>query len=314
MKIAIVGAGAVGGYYGARLARAGEEVHFLLRSDYAAVREHGWHITDHEGPWRHHPVYAHQHPETIGPCDLVVIAAKATANPVLPPLVRPLIGADTLVLPLQNGLGNVEFHASYCGAERMLGGLCFVCINRVAPGVIEKYIPGSIRLGEMHGPARDRTRAVAAAFARAGIDCQAVDSLPEILWRKLVWNIPFNGLTIAAGGVTTDVIVAHPALLELTRQLMREVQAGAAAHGIAIPDAFLQKQIDVTLPMGPYKPSSLIDYLAGREVEVEAIWGEPSRRARALGAPLPRLEALHLLLCGLVDTRSRAAFAVPDDS
>jgi 2-dehydropantoate 2-reductase len=188
----------------------------------------------------------------------------------------------------------------------MLGGLCFVCINRVAPGVIEKYIPGSIRLGEMHGPARDRTRDLAARFSRAGLDCQAVDSLPEILWRKLVWNIPFNGLTIAAGGVTTDIVLARPPLLELTRQLMREVQAGAAAHGIAIPDAFLQKQIDVTLPMGSYKPSSLVDYLAGREIEVEAIWGEPARRSRAAGAPLPRLETLHLLLGGLAQARQPA--------
>ncbi|MGA2051766.1 MAG: 2-dehydropantoate 2-reductase, partial [Opitutales bacterium] len=289
MKIAIVGAGAVGGYYGARLARAGDEVHFLLRSDHAIVRDHGWRITDHEGTWRVHPARAHERPETIGPCDLVVITAKATANSALPPLLRPLLGPATLVLTLQNGLGNVEFHAATSGPERMLGGLCFVCINRTAPGVIEKYIEGSIRLGEMHGPARERTRAVAARFARAGIDCQAVDSLPEILWRKLVWNIPFNGLTIAAGGVTTDIIVRHPALLELARQLMREVQTGAAALGIPIPDDFLQKQIDVTLPMGPYKPSSLIDYLARREVEVEAIWGEPARRARAAGAPLPRL-------------------------
>jgi len=307
MKIAIVGSGAVGGYYGARLARAGEDVHFLLRSDYAAVRDHGWRITNHEGPWRLHPVNAHERPETIGPCGLVIIAAKATANPALPPLVRPLLGPATLVLTLQNGLGNVEFHAAYCGAERLLGGVCFVCINRVAPGVIEKYIPGSIRLGEMHGPARDRTRDLAARFSRAGLDCQAVDSLPEILWRKLIWNIPFNGLTIAAGGVTTDIVLARPPLLELTRQLMREVQAGAAAHGIAIPDAFLQKQIDVTLPMGPYKPSSLVDYLAGREIEVEAIWGEPARRARAAGTPLPRLETLHLLLAGLAHARTPSA-------
>jgi 2-dehydropantoate 2-reductase len=218
-------------------------------------------------------------------------------------LVAPLLGPATIVLTLQNGLGNVEFHASYCGAERLLGGLCFVCINRTGPGLIEKYIEGSIRLGEMHGPARDRTRAIAALFQKAGLDCLAVDALDEILWRKLAWNIPFNGLAIAAGGVTTDVIVRHPALLELARQLMREVQAGAGALGIPISDAFLQKQIDVTLPMGPYKPSSLIDYLAGREVEVDAIWGEPARRARAAGVALLRLEALELLLRGLTDAR-----------
>jgi 2-dehydropantoate 2-reductase len=299
MKIAIVGAGAVGGYYGARLARAGDEVHFLLRSDFTAVRDHGWRITDHEGTWTLHPAHAHDRPETIGACDLVIIAAKATANPALPPLVRPLLGAETLVLTLQNGLGNVEFHAAYAGAERVLGGLCFVCINRVAPGVIEKYIPGSVRLGEFSGPARERTHALAARFARAGVDCRAVDSLAEALWRKLVWNVPFNGLAIAAGGVTTDVILARPELLERARELMREVRAGAAAHGIDIPEAFLEKQIEVTRPMGAYAPSSLVDYLAGREVEVEAIWGEPARRASAAGVVLPRLEALYKQLRAL---------------
>jgi len=296
MKIAIVGSGAVGGYYGARLARAGEEVHFLLRADYAAVRERGWRITDQDGTWMLHPALAHDRAADIGPCDCVIVAAKSAANPALPPLVRPLLGENTMLLALQNGLGNVEFHAAYAGAERVLGGLAFVCINRVAPGVIEKYIAGSIRLGEFSGPARERTRDLAARFMRAGVDCAAVDSLAEAQWRKLVWNVPFNGLAIAAGGVTTDVILARPELREQAWQLMREVRAGAKALGIEIPESFLHRQIEATAPMGAYKPSSLVDFLAGREVEVEAIWGEPARRARAAGVVLPRLEELYASL------------------
>ncbi len=293
MKIAIVGSGAVGGYYGARLARAGDEVHFLLRADYAAVRDRGWRITDHEGVWTLHPAQAHDRAETIGPCDGVIIAAKSTANPSLPPLVRPLLKEQTFVLTLQNGLGNVEFHAGYAGAERVLGGLAFVCINRVAPGVIEKYIPGSVRLGEAFGPARARTSDLATRLVRAGVECAAVDSLADALWRKLVWNVPFNGLTIAAGGVTTDAILARPEWRTRAWELMLEVRAGAAALGLNISEAFLQRQMEATPPMGAYKPSSLVDYQAGREVEVEAIWGEPARRARAAGVVLPRLEELY---------------------
>ena len=293
MKIAMVGVGAVGGYYGARLARAGEDVHFLLRSDFAAVRARGWRVTDQDGTWTLHPARAHDRPETIGACDGVIIAAKATANAALPALVRPLLGAHTWVLALQNGLGNVEFHAAYAGAERVLGGLAFVCINRVAPGVIEKYIAGSVRVGEMAGPARARTHDLVARFTRAGVDCAAVDSLAEAQWRKLVWNVPFNGVAIAAGGVTTDIILARPEWRERAWALMLEVRAGAAALGIAIPESFLRRQLEVTEPMGAYKPSSLIDFQAGREVEVEAIWGEPARRARAAGAVLPQLEALY---------------------
>ncbi|HTB63460.1 MAG TPA: 2-dehydropantoate 2-reductase [Opitutales bacterium] len=293
MKIAIVGAGAVGGYYGARLARAGEEVHFLLRSDYAVVRARGWKVTDHEGSWTLHPAHAHDRPETIGTCDCVIIAAKATANPALRPLAQPLLGENSMLLSLQNGLGNVEFHAGYAGAEKVLGGLAFVCINRVAPGVIEKYIAGSVRIGEFSGPARERTHDLAARFMRAGVDCAAVDSLVAAQWRKLVWNVPFNGLAIAAGGVTTDVILSRPDLREQVLPLMQEVRVGAAALGVAIPESFLLRQIEVTEPMGAYKPSSLVDYLARREVEVEAIWGEPVRRARGTGVELPRLEALY---------------------
>jgi 2-dehydropantoate 2-reductase len=293
MKIAIVGSGAVGGYYGARLARAGEEVHFLLRSDYAVVRARGWRVTDHDGAWTLHPALAHDRVETMGECEAVIIAAKSTVNAELPPLVRPLLGSNSLLLTLQNGLGNVEFHAAYAGAARVLGGLAFVCINRVAPGALEKYIPGSVRVGEMTGPARDRTRDLAARFTRAGVDCAAVDSLDMALWRKLVWNVPFNGLTIAAGGVTTDVVLARPELLERAWLLMLEVRAGAAAFGLDIPESFLRRQIEVTHPMGAYKPSSLVDYLAGRSVEVEAIWGEPLRRAQAAGVAMPNLAALY---------------------
>jgi 2-dehydropantoate 2-reductase len=293
MKIAIVGSGAVGGYYGARLARAGAEVHFLLRSDYSVVRDNGWNITDQDGNWKLQPANAHNRAETIGMCDCVIVAAKATANPSLPPLVRPLLGKDTLLLTLQNGLGNVEFHANYAGAERVLGGLAFVCINRLAPGVLRKYIPGSVRIGEFSGPARARTHNLAALFAQAGVDCEAVDSLATALWRKLVWNVPFNGLTIVAGGVTTDHILAQAEWRDRAWQLMLEVRAGAAALGIEIPEAFLQRQMEVTYPMGAYRPSSLIDFLAGREVEVEAIWGEPARRARVVGVALPALEALY---------------------
>ena len=300
MKLAIVGSGAVGGYYGARLARAGEEVHFLLRSDFAVVRDQGWRVTDHEGTWKLHPVFAHQTAADIGVCDGVIIAAKATANPELSALVKPLLGPNTFLLTLQNGLGNAEFHAAYAGAEKVIGGLAFVCINRVAPGVIEKFIPGSVRIGELSGPVLSRTRDLAARFVRAGVDCAAVDSLAEALWRKLIWNVPFNGLAIAAGGVTTAAILADPNLLSRARALMQDVRTGAAALGIAIPESFLQRQIDVTYPMGEYKPSSLIDYLAGREVEIEAIWGEPLRRAQQAGVELPKLSELYHQLQKLV--------------
>src|SRR5205085_9389044 len=134
--------------------------------------------------------------EAIGPCDLVIVAVKTTSNPDLPPLVRPLLGEKTMILTLQNGLGNEEFLAECFGAERILGGLCFVCLNRSEPGVIERYDNGHVVIGEFGRYPQPRTHDVAWEFKRCGVICRVVADLARDRWRKLVWNIPFNGLSI----------------------------------------------------------------------------------------------------------------------
>jgi 2-dehydropantoate 2-reductase len=293
-RIAIVGAGAIGSYYGARLALSGADVRFLLRGDLAAVRARGLTLRERDATRRLENVAAFGRAEEIGPVDLVLVALKTTANSALPALLPPLVAPHTLVVTLQNGLGNEELLARLVGAERVLGGLCFIAVTREAPGELVGYhTPGAITLGEFGRPAAARTRAVAALFERAGVSMRVADSLAEARWRKLVWNVPFNGLAIAAGGITTDKILADPRLACEVRALMDEV-AGAARHfGFLVPEEFIQDQIDITPPMGPYKPSSLVDFLAGREVELEAIWGEPLRRAQAAGLAMPRLATLY---------------------
>ncbi len=298
-RIAVVGAGAIGGYYGCMLARAGHEVHFLVRSDYDAVKEKGYEIRLKDESFNIQPAGVYQKPEDIGPVDLVIVAIKSTANAAVPKLVLPLVGPGTLVLSLQNGMGNVEFLAKHIPAVQILGGLCFVCINRVSPGVIENYLPGQIYIGEFMGSYRERTLRLVEMFEQAGVTCYFSRSLEESLWRKLCWNIPFNGLSIAAGGVTTDKILASKELRELARSLMEEVRAAAHAHGHDISDEFLEEQFTVTEKMGAYKPSSMIDFTAGREVEVEAIFGEPLRRGEGRKVRMPTLRTLYLLLRGL---------------
>jgi 2-dehydropantoate 2-reductase len=294
---AIVGAGAIGLNYGVRLALAGADVRFLVRGDPAPLRDRGLRVVEKSRTLELRPAQVFARPEEIGPVDVVLVALKTTANAGLPRLLPPLVGPGTVVVTLQNGLGNEEFLAGIVGAERTLGGICFVASTRTGPGEVTCYHPGSIVLGEHGRPAADRTRALATAFAAAGVKCTAVDNLAEARWRKLVWNVPFNGLAIAAGGITTDRILADPALATEVRALMDEIAAGAERFGYVIPEKFIQGQIDATPPMGPYQPSSLVDFLAGRAVEVEAIWGEPLRRARAAGAAMPRLAALYARLC-----------------
>lgn len=293
--VAVVGAGALGLYYGGRLARAGASVAFLARSEVVVLRERGIQVKAPDGDFALAPseVRVAANPEEIGPVDLVVITLKATANDQLARLLPPLLKADTAVLNLQNGIGVDEAVAAVAGAERTMGGLCFVCVNRIGPGVAECTMAGHIVAGEFAGAATERTRAVAALFVKAGVRMTVDDHVAGVRWKKLVWNVPFNGLAVARGGITTEAILQSPAMEAEVWALMREVQAAAAAHGVVIAEEFVIDQVERTRPMGPYKPSTMLDYVAGKPLEVEPIWGEPLRRAKAKGVPVPRLEALY---------------------
>ena len=292
MKIAIVGTGAIGGWYAALLAEAGHEVHCLARADHAVIQSKGLTIR-HQGQERMVRVAAAvPDAASIGPCDLVVITIKSTANDALPSLVTPLLGPATLVVTLQNGMGNVEALAKLLPAERIVGGLCFVCINRLAPGVIDTSLAGYVRMAAAQGPINPAVATCVSLFAAAGVDCLAEESLEAVLWKKLCWNIPFNGLAIAAGGLTTDRILADPALNERAYLLMKEVQQAAVARGRGFDDAHIKRQVVVTVGMGAYRPSSLIDFVEGRDVEVAGIWGEPLRRGLEAGAAMPETQRL----------------------
>ncbi len=302
-KIAVVGSGAVGCYYGGMLARAGHDVHFLMRSDLETVRRDGLVIFTKGNEVRIPRVQCARTTVEIGPVDVVLIALKATANGELERLLPPLIGKETALLTLQNGLGNEDFLAGRWGAERVMGALCFVCINRTAPGVIRHLDHGSISIGEFHRPASDRARAIAEAFRAVDVEASVVDELEGERWRKLLWNIPFNGLSIAAGATVADVL-ADSGLRAAARWLMDEVLDAARRLGHEIPDSFADWQVDRSDSMGAYKPSSMIDYQLGRPVEVQAIWGEPLRQGVAAGAKMPRLEMLHAIIRHVTERRA----------
>ena len=316
MKIAVVGCGAVGSYYGAKLCRAGNETHFLLRSDYEIVRRQGVWIRSSEGDFNVRPHCARR-PEDIGESDVILIGLKTTANDQFPRLLPPLAGRSTAIITLQNGLGNVEALAGLFPAGQILGGLCFVCLNRTEPGVIRHMNYGRIVLGEFQRRPEPRTRDIAARFHDAGVNCKVTDNLAAAHWEKLVWNIPFNGLGVAGAAgygafenqmpegegrisagpcLTTDRLLADPRWEELVRELMLEVIRAAKAQGFSIPESLAEKQIELTRKMGPYKASTLIDFEQGRPLEVESLFVEPLRRAQEAGVSVPRLEMLCRIL------------------
>src|SRR5688572_24595791 len=315
MKIAVIGPGAVGSYYGAKLCRDGHEVHFLLRSDYEQVRRHGVRILSPEGDFNVRPKCARTASE-IGPCELVLISIKTTANDALKEILPPLVWAQTAVLTLQNGLGNEEFISGIVPSEQILGGLCFVCLNRISPGVVQHLAHGKIEMGEFAGWPEPRTHDIASAFRHAGIPCSVRDNLEKAHWEKLVWNIPFNGLGVASCAgydavktglfagktgecLTTDKLLGDAKWLALVQDLMSEVINSANAFGLNIAMDLREDLIDKTRVMGAYKPSTLLDFERNQPVEIETLFLEPLRRAEERSVSVPRLRALCSILKAL---------------
>jgi len=322
-RIAVVGSGAVGAYYGGRLAQHGHDVHFLVRGDFQAVKANGWTIRSCDGDFALSPgsLNVYDRPEMMPHADLVLVTLKTTSNEAFGRLIGPLLGEGTCILTIQNGLGNEDRLAQLFGAQRVLGGMAFVCINRIAPGVIHHIEHGLVRLGEFAargaaaGGRSTRAESIAALFGDAGIRCQAIDDLRRGRWEKLVWNVPFNGLG-AVLDWTTDRLIATEQGRALVQGLMREVIAAARADGadLAAEDgpapsadpadaaqlnaedriaAIISRQIEHTLTMGAYMTSMQIDRREGRPLEVESILGEPLRRAREARVETPLLYALY---------------------
>ena len=303
--VAVIGAGAVGSYYGARLAQAGHDVRFLLRRDYDAVAGGGLRIESCDGDFELASPTIARRPEAIGPVDWVLCALKATSLGHIEALLRPCIGPETRVLAIINGLGIEERIAERFGGRRVFGGLAFTCINRAEPGLVRHLRYGRLTIGHLGDDPGELARALD-LWRGADVEVEGAPSLLRARWEKLVWNIPFNGLTVVVGGVSTERIVTDAELRAAATAVMREVVAAGnaelAARAAAVRidgEPLIARLLALTDEMGPYNPSTLIDFLEGRALEVEAIFAEPVRRARAAGAAVPRLELLAALLAAL---------------
>ena len=308
-SVAVIGAGAVGSYYGARLAQAGHDVRFLLRRDYDAVAQRGLRIESHQGGFTLDRPTIARDPAAIGPVDWILCGLKTTSLDAAPSLIRPCLGPETRVLAIMNGLGIEERLAAMLGTDRIFGGLAFTCINRGEPGAVHHYEYGQVSIAHLHDDPAELDRALS-LWDGATVDFSTASSVCRARWEKLCWNVPFNGLTVAAGAVTTEAIVTDPALRAEARALMEEVVAAGNADLAARDsgeridgDEVITRMFTLTDVMGPYRPSTLIDFVEGRAIEVDAIFAEPARRARALGVPTPRLEQLTALLAALDPAR-----------
>jgi 2-dehydropantoate 2-reductase len=299
---AVIGSGAVGGYYGGRLALAGHDVRFLVRSEYEAWRTNGLRVFSKDGDFHLREVQCFRDPREMGPADWVMCALKATAIGEAAELIAPCAAPGTRIVALMNGLGNEQRLAERFGAERVFGGMAFVCINRGEPGVIHHLDYGRVSIGHL-GDDPAACAALAELLRSAGIETVVAPSLRFARWEKLCWNVPFNGLSVAAGGVGTHTILRDPELRAFAEGAMREVvRAGnadleAAGSGARLDEDDVEARMFAqTETMGDYRTSMVIDYVLGRPLESEAILGNPVRRARELGIAAPRMEALYALV------------------
>lgn len=296
-RYAIVGTGAIGGYYGACLQRAGLDVHFLLRSDFEVVRQHGLRIESPDGNFVLPQVQAYSNVAAMPACDVVVVALKATQNHCLAQLLPPILKPDGVVVLLQNGLNGEQQVAQIVGSDRVMGGLCFICSNKIGPGHIQHVDYKAIALGEYapdYAPKgmTERLEAIAQDFEQAGVPIKRAADLMAARWRKLLWNIPFNGLSVVLDTLT-DAMISHAATRTLAEDLMTEVVAIAAAYGRTLTAADIDTMISDTETMKPYRTSMKIDYDEKRSLEVEAIFGHPLRAAQVKGIDTPRLAMLY---------------------
>ncbi len=301
-RIAVIGSGALGTYYGARLAAAGQDVHFLMRRDYHAVKSGGLHITSPEGDLTLPHPNIYKTSAEIGQVDWIICALKSTSINEAQKLLAPCIAENTRILVLMNGLGLEERFAGWFGARQIFGGMAFTCINRGEPGHTHHLAYGPITIGHFLDDKAELAKAVE-LWSQSKVTIFESSCLLQSRWEKLGWNIPFSGLAVAAGGIATDRIMEDAGLNSAAHTLMAEVMAAGNAdlehHSQKTRidrDVLMDLFFKSTSTMGAYKPSTMIDFVEGRAMEIEAIFGEPLRRAQLLGVPVPQLTLLTTLL------------------
>ncbi|WP_217473823.1 putative 2-dehydropantoate 2-reductase [Stutzerimonas stutzeri] len=302
-RIGIIGTGAIGGFYGVMLARAGYDVHFLLRSEYDVVRQNGLQVNSAvHGSLHLDAVQAYRSARDMPKCDWLLLGAKATSNSELAPLIAQAAGPDAKVVVLQNGLGIEEqLRRSLPEALHLLGGLCFICAHRSALGVVEHQALGGINIGYHSGPAAtpEQQQAIVeegvAMFRAAGVDANAATNLAQARWQKLIWNMPYNGLSVLLNAGTAP-LMANSDSRALIRSIMLEGHGAAAACGHPLPDALVDRMLLATDHMPNYLPSMYHDHANRRPMELDAIYAAPLTAAANAGFAMPKTEALYQTL------------------
>jgi 2-dehydropantoate 2-reductase len=299
-KYLIIGTGALGGFYGVKLAKSGLDVHFLIRSDYEYIKSHGLQVKSRFGDIVLDAINCYSDPFDMPKGDVILIAIKAFSNNELANLLPPILKDSTVAVLLQNGISGEEYLTDLIDNTRIFGGLSILAVSKDGPGLINHHDFGSIKLGQYNPDNLSceislKLQEIVNDFKKAGISASAVPDLMLARWEKLVWNIPFNGLSVLLNADTKQII-SNQNSLELAGKIIKDVAMAAAACGKTITPDFQQKMIAITVGMTPYFPSMKLDYNSGKPMEIEAIFGNPLRLARKAGYNAPYILMLYHLL------------------
>lgn len=290
MRIAVFGAGAVGCYFGGRLAGAGADVAFIARSEQLrALRSNGLTLIEPDGSTMSLGVLATAEPAEVGPVDVVLLCVKLFDSEAALRACAPLLGGDTFVVTLQNGVDCVDVAAGIVGAERVVGAAVFVVARLVEPGIVERTGDWArIEIAEPSGAATQRCGALAALCRSAGIDCEIRDDVERLLWSKFVLLAATSAMT-ALMRRPIGYVREDPIALDVARRCMDEVLAVARARGIDLPsDTRVRALHQLCVEMAPdAQASQLTDLEHGRPLELEHLSGAVHRLGRELGVPTP---------------------------
>ena len=300
MKIAVLGSGAVGGYYGAKLARAGHDVTFIARGAHlAAIRERGLEVRSPMGDFTVRAP-AEEDTSKVGPVDVVLYAVKTYDNGSALPMLRPMIADRTSVLTVQNGVDSAGEVAAVTGERPVLGGTTYIATALSAPGMIEQTgTHRRIVFGEVFGQLprmSERVRQIHAALSDADIQAEAVEDGRVPVWEKFIFLVSLAGFT---GGARLPIgpVWADPFIRKQFLEACREVERVARAEGVPVaPDVIERIEAYVTGIPGTMRSSLLIDLSQGKRIEVEALHGAVVRRAAKAGVQAPIMSALYAVL------------------
>ena len=301
-NILVVGTGAVGSFYGGKLSVAGANVSALVRSDYEYLKENGIKIKSINGDFVFKPDEVVQKVDNYSKTpDYIIVSTKVIPGINVEEIIRPKVGKNTAIVLIQNGIDIEEPVAKAFPENEIISYLAFIGVSKTGPGQINHQEYGRIVIGKYPKGKSEKVEKLQEMFNASDVPCIIDENIVTARWKKLIWNAPFNPVSVIGGGVTTDVIINNSESLKLVKNIMNEVIDLANIYGHNLPKNLVDENIALTVKMKPYKTSMLLDYENNRRLEVEAILGNAVRLARKKNFPVPNLEAIYALLLLLTE-------------